>query len=186
MTLFEYLAIAFSIVFSLSATRLLGGLSHVVQPGRRYWVHVTAVCGWLLATIGVFWIFWSYRSATWTLPRFLLVLGSPGLIYFNACTLVPDNPSAIESWRAYYYSIRRRYFLGVLCWALVVTTSATVVLEMPWTHPARLFNGLFIAAGIVGATFSSERVHAGIALSIMAFGLIAGFAIGTQPGSLAP
>jgi hypothetical protein len=57
MTLFEYLAIAFSIVFSLSATRLLGGLSHVLQPERRYWVHATAVCGWLLAAIAVFWIF---------------------------------------------------------------------------------------------------------------------------------
>jgi hypothetical protein len=122
-----------------------------------------------------------------TLPRFLLVLGSPGLIYFNVCTLVPDNPSAIESWHAYYYAVRRRYFLGVLCWAVFVTTSATVVLEMPWTHPGRLLQAAWFVAGVVGARFSSVRVHAGIALSIMAFApLVVIFAIGGQPGSLAP
>jgi hypothetical protein len=115
------------------------------------------------------------------------VLGSPGLIYFNACTLVPDNPSVIESWHAYYYAVRRRYFLSVFCWALIVTASATVVLEMPWTHLGSLLQAARFVAGVVGATFWSERVHAGIALSNMAFAtLVVVFAMGLQPGSLAP
>lgn len=38
MTLFEYLAIAFSLVLSSSAMRLIRALSHALQRDRRYWV----------------------------------------------------------------------------------------------------------------------------------------------------
>ena len=98
MTLFEYLAIAFSLVFSFAGMRLVGGLPYAVQPSRRYWIHLNFVCLLLLAAVVQFWIFWSYRTVEWTLPTFLLVLLSPGLIYYNACTLIPENSSAVESW----------------------------------------------------------------------------------------
>jgi len=35
VTLFEYLAIAFSLVFSFAAVRLVGGLPYALEPGRR-------------------------------------------------------------------------------------------------------------------------------------------------------
>ena len=37
MTLFEYLAIAFSLVLSFSAMRLVAGLPYAAHPNRRYW-----------------------------------------------------------------------------------------------------------------------------------------------------
>jgi hypothetical protein len=40
MTLFEYLAIAFGLLFSMTALRLVGGLPAALDPDRRFWVHV--------------------------------------------------------------------------------------------------------------------------------------------------
>jgi hypothetical protein len=140
--------------------RLLAGLPYVAHPNRRYWAHLTFVCTHLLSTVLVFWIFWSYRDVAWTFPRFVLVLAGPALVYFNACTLVPENASAIESWQNYYYSVRRRYFIGLLCWVAVVAASTTLVLSMPWTHPARLSQAAYLIMSIVGAVSTSPpRAH---------------------------
>jgi hypothetical protein len=186
MTLFEYLAIAFSLVFAFAATRILSGLSHAMDPARRYWVHLIAVFGWLSATIAVFWAFWSFRGVDWTLPKFLLALASPGLIFFNACTIIPDDPSTVASWRDYYYSVRRRYFLGMLAWAIVIVVVGTVVLGMPWSHPARAVQGAFAIGGIAGATSSNERVHYIITLSLVVVIAIGMILIGSRPSPLVP
>ena len=66
MTLFEYLAIAFSLVLSFSAMRLVAGLPYATQRGQ-YWVHLVFVLSQLLVTVVAFWNLWSFREATWTL-----------------------------------------------------------------------------------------------------------------------
>lgn len=162
MTLFEYLAIAFSLVFSLAGTRLVGGLPHAVASGRRYWVHLCLVWFQLLATVVVFWNFWSFRDVAWTFPTFLLVLASPGLVYYNASVLVPVDAAAVESWRVYYYSVHRRYFVGVACWALVVALGATEIWGMPMLHPFRAIQAVAFVMGVAGAATANERVHATI------------------------
>ena len=187
MTLFEYLAIAFSLVFSFSGMRLVAGLPHTVQPGRRYWVHVCLVAWQLLVTVNIFWAFWSFRGVTtWNWPTFVLVLASPGLIYFNACTLIPESPSSVESWRDYFYSIRRRYFLGVSCWILAVAAISTVALAMPWLHPARAGQAAILAASVLGAFSASHRVLAGIAVLLLAISVLINLTFGMQPGSFSP
>jgi hypothetical protein len=184
MTLFEYLAIAFSLVFSFSAMRLIGGLPHALAADRRYWVHLTLVLGQLFATVGVFWVFWSYRDVEWSLPRFLLALGSPALIYFNACALIPEVPASVDSWHDYYLSVRQRYFAGMVVWAFVVMAASTVILDMPWAHPARGSQVVFLAIGVIGLAFSDPRVHAGIAAAFLCGIPIFAFVLGSHPAPL--
>ena len=186
MTLFEYLAIAFSLLFSFAGMRLVGGLPHAVQRARRYWIHLGCICFQLLATVVVFWVFWSYRDVEWTFPTFLLVLANPGLIYYNACTLIPENPRAVESWYDYYYSIRRRYFIGVSCWIIAVATSSTIVLAMPFLHPGRTTQVLILAAGLWGAVSANQRVHAGLIFVLLSSVIVFVLTVASQPGSLAP
>ena len=186
MTLFEYLAIAFSLLFSFSAMRLVGGLPHAVQSQRRYWVHLSLVCFQLLTTVIIFWLFWSFRTVAWNFPIFLLVLASPCLIYFNACTLIPENPSAVVSWHDYYYSIRRRFFIGVCCWVLAVATISTIVLKLPLLHTGRAAQAALLAGGVVGAASTNERVHSAL---VLFFGLLSLLLVATlafRPGSFAP
>jgi hypothetical protein len=184
MTLFEYLAIAFSLVFSFSGMRLVGGLPHAVRGPRRYWLHLSFVCLQLLATVMVFWLFWSFRTIEWTFPMFLLVLVSPGLIYYNACILIPENPSLVESWHDYYYSVRVRYFVGLSLWVTAVATISTIVLKMPLLHPARAIQASLLAAALLGAFSANRRLHAILLLFFLVLSVLIALTFAFRPGAL--
>ncbi len=169
MTLFEYLAIAYSLVFSFSAMRLVGGLPHALDPSRRYWLHVCWVLIQLVGTTGQFWIFWSYRDVEWNYPLFLLALANPSLLYFNACTLVPEAPASVESWRTYYYSVRRNFFLAVALYSLIIAADASVSLQIPINDPTRASQIILFVAGVVGASSGSARVHAGLGVFFVGY-----------------
>ena len=186
MTLFEYLAIAFSLVLSLAGMRLIAGLPHAAQPGRRYWVHLCLASWQLVLTVFVFWLFWTFRSVTWNFLTFVLVLMSPGLIYLNACTLIPESPSSVESWREYFYSVRRRYFLGLSCWVVTTVAISTVVAGYPLLHPSRGIQAVTLSVCVAGALSRSHRVQATIAVSFLALALLLAFVLGLQPDFLAP
>lgn len=185
MTLFEYLAIAFSLVFSFAAVRLVGGLPYALAPGRRYWVHLAFIFHELLRVVAGFWAFWSFRDITWSFPRYVLALVAPGLVYFLAAALVPADPAGVTSWREFYFGVRRRYFLAIAFWAVAVATATTILLQMPWSHPFRLVQLAFLAFGIAGATFTSPRVHAGLAVISLLLPPIAALTVLLRPGSLA-
>ncbi len=183
MTLFEYLAIAFSLVYSFSAMRIVAGLSSATRRGHRYWVHLTFVCLGLIAIVMAFWGFWSFRDADWTLPKFFLALAGPGLLFFLACTLIPESSSTVVSWRDHYYSVRHQFFLGLIVWALAIESLVTVALpEAPWLHPIRISHAVTVLIGILGASSASHWVHSGLALLGIAIILILGSTILLQPG----
>jgi len=185
MTHFEYLAIAFSLLFSFAAVRLVGGIPYALAPGRRYWVHLSLVFHELLRVAAGFWAFWSFRAIAWTFPTFLLALVGPGLVYFLAATLVPADPTGVDSWQEFYFSVRRRYFLAIIFWAVAIATTTTILVHMPWSHPFRLVQLGFLAFGIIGATFASPRVHAGLALVSLILPAVAALTVLLPPGSLA-
>jgi hypothetical protein len=164
MSLFEYVAIAFSLIFSFAVLRLVGGISHVLDPGRRYWVHAAHVCFQLLATAVSFWIMFSYRDVEWTLPGFLLVLVIPALFYFNANVLIPEAPASIESWRVHYFAIRKRYWIAVCLWTVVTSITSTTLLEVPIVHHSRAVQLLIFAFGVGGIVSASPRVHETLAI----------------------
>jgi hypothetical protein len=157
MTLFEYLAIAFSLVFSFAAVRLVGGLPAALARERRYWVHLSFVFHELFRVAAGFWAFWSLRETEWTFPAYLLALVGPGLVYFAA----------------------------MACWALVTAVATTVLIGMPWSHPFRLVQLAFVGLGLVGAVFESERLHAGLAAVALALPAMAMLTVLSRPGSLA-
>ncbi len=183
MTLFEYLAISFSLVFSFCGARLISGLPHALKPDRRDWIHLCFVAWQLFITIFIFWVFWSFRDVEWNFPTFVIVLSSPGIVYYNACTLVPENPSAVDSWHDYFRSVRRRFFIGVGCWGLAIATISTVALEMPLLHPGRAIQVVTITVGLVGALSEDRRVHGGLAVLVLALSVVMSLTLGFRPGS---
>ncbi len=164
MSLFEYLAIAFGLVYSIAALRVVGGLPFATAPERRYPVQLVVMLFHILGTAAGFWTFWSFRDVEWTFPRFVLALTVPGVWYYCASVLVPENPEGVARWRDHYYAIHRRFFTGIAVWGLCAATSATVNLHMPFDHQARGVQASVIVIGTVGAVSSNPRVHAGIAL----------------------
>ena len=162
MTIFEYLAIAYSLIFSLAAVRLVAGLPHALDRTRTYAVHVAHVGLLLFAIAALFWSQWSARDVEWTFPKFLLQLAGPGTIYFLACTIVPDDPAAVQSWQQYFFSIRRRYFAGLCVWALVLAVNATVFTGLPFLHPIRGVQLGILAAGVLGLSTDRSAAHLSI------------------------
>ena len=184
MVLFEYIAIAFSLVFSFTVLRLVSGLPYSAQPGRTYWVHLLFLLAFLLWVVNAFWAFWSYHDVEWTYLRYILALASPAAQYYVAVVLVPSEPAEVTSWRDYYFSVRRRLFVGFGVLALLGGLSSTVLLGMPLNHPARLGGLGNLVAAIVGFSFEDARVQGGLAvasfLTVVAFGAI----VLAQPGAL--
>jgi hypothetical protein len=108
-----------------------------------------------------------YREIVeWTFPGFLLVLAGPSLFYFNATVLIPDAPAAIESWRAHYFAVRRRYWIAICLWALVDATTDSALLEVPLVHPGRAVQGFLFVLGVSGVVSANVRVHEILALLV--------------------
>jgi hypothetical protein len=121
------------------------------------------------------------REVEWTFPRFALALSIPGFLYYNAATIVPEDPAEVVSWRQHYNEVRLRFFVGLVCWALAAMVVHTFILGTPFLHPIRIFHGLVVVFGIVGAAFSSHRVHAMLFLTLTALGLLALFSRAASP-----
>ena len=185
MTLFEYLAIAFGLVYSVAALRLLGGLPLAVAVSRRYWVHLALTFFQLLLIAASFWSLWALREVNWTFPRFLLALSIPALIYYCSAVLVPENPGEVTSWRVYYFDVRRRYFVGVALWALVGATNASVNLRLPLTHPSRAVHLAVLLASLVAMSSSRPGVHAVLALLFGMIFVVWAVSLGLSPDWLA-
>jgi len=185
MTLFEYLAIAYSLVLSFAAMRIIEGLPYVFDAARRYWIHLVFVCAALLSCIVDFWAFWNDRDADWDFLLFLTVLANPGLLYFIACTLVPRNSDSVDSWRDYLFSIRLRYFAAIGAYFAASAIQTTLFADLPLSSPIRLVEVTGLAVAIVGARTRSERLLSVIALfyiALAAFGVLAFL----RPGSPLP
>ena len=186
MTLFEYLAVAFSLVLSLAAVRLLSGLSVAFIPERRYWPHVTWLIFVLLACALVWWNFWSFREATWNFFSFLLVLIGPALLYLQAAALVPENPGAVRSWHDHFFATRTRLFYAIGAFFLVAALSSWILIDLPLLHPGRVVQASAFGLAVAGARSTNERLHEALAVIFLALLSIAAAAVLLQPGSLAP
>jgi len=152
VTLFEYIAIAFSMVISFTVLRALSGVPHAVQTGKRYWVHL-AWLGSTLATVLLrFWAFWGYRGAEWNFIIFALVLVPPGLLYVLVSLLVPEDSSAVDSWKEHFL------FLTAIAWD-ITAAMGIIVTSGVRTFPTLIFGALFITHS-VGALSSEPKLHA--------------------------
>jgi hypothetical protein len=184
VTLFEYLAIAYSLILSFAVIRLVGGLSQVFDAGRRYWIHATYVCLTLFAVLSLFWAHWSTRDLDWTFPAFLVNLAGPATFYFLATTIVPDDPSRVDSWRAHFFSVRVRFFGGFFAYAGVAFFNTTLPIGAPLLHPVRAVQAGVLLVGIAGLATDRPATHrfilllAGVVVAITVAVLL-------RPGSLA-
>ena len=185
MTLFEYVAAAYTLLLSFAVARITAGLPYSIVKGRRYWVHLVMIGGLLFSIAMLFWNFWSHHDdADWTFPRFLLSLAPAIITQFMAATIIPSSSDEVESWEEFYYSIRKRYFSAWIGLGLVLAFSATVFWDIPLMHPAWGGPPLLIAWGAVGLSSSNPRVHARLAVIAVAVSLPFGFLVFAAPGSL--
>ena len=106
---------------------------------RRYSLHLLLNLVLLMLIAVSFWTFYSLKDVDWTFPGFLLALLIPGLLYYCAAVLVPENPEDVVSWRDHYWAMRRRWYGGLALWGVATAASASVNLGMGLQHPRASF-----------------------------------------------
>jgi hypothetical protein len=184
VTLFEYVAVAVSLVCSFAAVRLLGGLAAVLDPDRRYWVHATWVFGGLYGLSLSWWTFWSNREVEWDYARFLMALSPRAILYVIAGLLIPADTQSVRSWQHHYFNIRIRFFALSLAYVAAIILNSVVLLGAPILHPRHLPLGVLGVMYVVGLVSEHPKLHAAIVMAFVGINLI-GTALIMRPGSLA-
>ena len=168
MATFEYLATAYSLLFSVTALRLIGALPYVLRRDRMYGLHATVLVLLIFGIVFNFWTFLGYQNIEWTFIKFLGLLAIPATLYFMASMLVPDHPELVESWKEHYYHRRVQYFSGHIGWMVIASINTTFILDLPLTHPLR---GIVLGNLIGGVCcLSSKREivqKAGVGISVI-------------------
>ena len=175
MSLIEFFLVAASILIALSLGRLLEGLYVVSESKAWSWVHGVWLLNKLANCVLLMWAWRVIISGEIRSPDnftdFLLVIGSPAIIYLQAIALVGLAPDGTRDWSAHFYSIRRRFF--ALNCALMVAVMTTSV-RLGTTDRLALTPYLVVLAfSIVGFLSPSPRVQAVLAV-VAALNLVLG------------
>lgn len=169
MTLFEYMAIAVTVVLALSAVQTLASLRSIFQPQRRYWVHALWVVHLLLMHVILWWEIWVYLWAyphieSWNLVVFGLVLLNPCLLVVCTYALVFRRHSDETSWEQHFFSVRKWFFMVRGLIVVVSTLVFSLFLSIPILDPAQLPGLLMLFVCVVGVLYASRRVHGPLVL----------------------
>jgi hypothetical protein len=182
VTLFEYVAVAASLVCSFAAARVLGGLAAVLRPDSRYWVHAVWVVNVLFGICLAWWLFWSYREVDWNFLRFLLALSPLAIIYVVASLVVPADAESVPSWRKRYFDVRVRFFVLNLAYLAANFVNTVVLLGHPMIHRQRILVAGLAALFSAGAVSPRPKLHAAIVLVFTVCNVMAAF-LSLRPGS---
>ncbi|MDQ8756967.1 hypothetical protein RCO27_12085 [Sphingosinicella sp. LHD-64] len=125
-----HIRILIGLVVGLSLTRVLSGVSKLVQhPGRErlYAPHLVWVAVILISAIHFWW--WEFelsRISPFRFQLFLFVLFYAFLFYLLASLLFPDDMSDYEGYEDYFLS-RRRWFFGLFAATFAVDLMDTLI-----------------------------------------------------------
>jgi hypothetical protein len=165
---FNYVAVLVSIVVGLTATRVMSGLSEMIQAANRpriYWVHVLWHLTLLFNVMLGWWLLYRWRTTVdWTFFLFIWITIAPILQYLAAAILVPGELETTGSpdWRDYYYKNRRGFFFA---FGSIAPLDIVDTLLKGWQHfldqgPTYLpFLGLWTVGCLIAATTRNERYH---------------------------
>jgi hypothetical protein len=163
VTHFEYVAAAHTLLLTFAAARILAGVFNALRPRRLYWVHLSWVSLGILFCVTSFWVFWGFREVEWTLPRLIVLLAAPGLIYGFSSMLVPANSAEVESWREYFFEVRLQLFCVGFLMVVVIISTGTLSGLSPFDS-VNIPLWALLAVFVVGAVSERPALHNVLAL----------------------
>ena len=171
MTLFEYLAVAFSIVLGFSLTHLLGRVRSVFEPGRRHAVHITFFFFLVLLHPQLWWALWDlHDEAPWNLFTFFYTLVGPALLYLIATSVVPIDRSTNLSWEEHFGSSRPWIYGFTAAYMLWAIGEVYWVFGISLFHPYRVVQtSLFLIAMAAAIRPSSRMDRIAVPLMLIIF-----------------
>lgn len=171
-----HIRILIGVVLGLGLTRILSGVSRIVQhPGhkRLHAAHLLWVGVVLVSAIHFWW--WEFgliRIQPWRFELFLFVLFYAFLFFLLASLLFPDSMEEYASYEDYFLS-RRRWFFGLLAATVPVDLIDTIAKgrahfeSLGTEYPLRLAVVLMLCA--VAAWTANRRFHLAFAALYLAY-----------------
>ena len=161
MSHFEYISIAFALIYALVVGRLLFVLAPSLEEKRRYPIQIAWILVLFLVCILQWWVLWGVREVEWTALRFLWVLALPCLLYVRAGILTGSDPREIDSYRDHFFSNRLSFFGAGFANSILVGLAPWVLGGTPWLsfapgHPTSI---LLVTLSIAGLIFRQQRAH---------------------------
>lgn len=164
MEIFNYIAVAVSIILGLGLTCLLDGASNLILARRRisvYWIHIVWVIIAILLHIQFWWGFWRFHTfEEWTLISFVAYLSAPICLFVLGDLAFPDFRESPQCMRKHYYE-HHRWFFGVLASYLliVIITSSTIPEGGHWLQASNGVRLLAFGIALASAISKSEILH---------------------------
>ncbi len=167
MSIFEFVLTGLTLVLALVITRILGGLRWIIDPARAYWVHALLSLQLLILTSLIWWGLWYAKDVQWTYLSFAynLLIG-PGILYFTATLLIPDNPRRVRSWRTHYYNVARMFYGAFAILVVIIFFGSLIYTGTPIWHFTRIIQLTVLVLCVLGFFSRNHLVHAGIASSL--------------------
>ena len=160
MTIFEYLAIGYSLILSFAVLRALSGVPYAVGSPGRYWVHVLWLATALAYCLVAFWAFWAYRNVEWIFAEYILVLAIPALMYVFSSLLVPPDPTRVTSWRDHFFGVRLPLFSTGILLEVTIILSNQSALDVDPLHPTQISHYVLVAIYAIGLASTKPALHA--------------------------
>lgn len=164
VTHFEFVSIAFSIVYALSIAKGLDALPAAFEPSRRYWVHFTWLCVKLANPAVLWWSAWELRGREeYAFQEFLGVLLIAGTLYLQIVALVTPNPGAVSNWRAHYYAKRNLFFGANIALLIELIVAGPLLFGNAFLSPITFVQIVSVILSGIAMTTENGKVHACIA-----------------------
>ncbi|TCM17160.1 hypothetical protein EDF56_106276 [Novosphingobium sp. PhB165] len=173
---FLHVRVLVGVVLGLALTRLLSGISGIVQHPRRrplYPAHLAWVAVILVMTVHFWW--WEFaldRITVWRFELFTFVLGYAFLHYLLASLLFPEWMDDYAGYEDYFLS-RRVWFFGLLVavcaadWIDTWIKGPAYLKALGPEYPIRLT--VCAALFLLAAWTSNRRFHIVLPLAFLAY-----------------
>ena len=173
MSHFEYVAVAFSLVFALILSRLLESLPSVFRPARRYWIHAVWTIHMIFSVFGLWWALWEFRDTSWTPILFLGVMTFPVILYMRTIFLLQDPTEGSETWEVLFFENRKAFFATSMLAPVAALIFDFAAIEAEGSAQGWRLSGylLLLALCLPGFVTSNRKVHAVIAIVTFVLGL---------------
>lgn len=159
MSQFEFIFVLVSIVLALALTRLLDGLSHVLQNKLRRHSIDAAHLGFSVATVVllviVWWALFRWDNDTaWSFPKYLVIVVHMASFYALSAILYPGRDSQLPD----FEEVRSSFYVVLAANTLleILHTFALGTLFTPWYYLP--ITGHLAVLCLVGLVLKRRRV----------------------------
>lgn len=171
MSLFEFIIGMISVILALVVAQLFLGAADLVRHRtqvRLFWGHSLWLVNLFLLAFLHWWSIWAFRDLQWNFGMFFFSLIGPGLMFFAAAVLNPqDFTHKSVDLGEYFLGIRRFFFAVLMLMLVLFTIDGPLFGTEPAFSSARVTQ-VFVLLVVGWGLFSDGRKsHTAIALTTL-------------------